>query len=334
MLANPALELGGLVMRTVRVLSRLRPAMLSRVFLVALLVFGTKIIPLHVEPVSAGIVHTVLNRVVALPDSDSLDIFEPIDLNGDGQDDLNIKLDRGSTCVCLPGDPMPPYHLAFLVPGTGASNQQYIATYLPVVTNLDVTALSENSVIGSGMGLVTLSEGRLYHSATEFPDAVPYQAHGEFGSQLSYIGFSADLDGGTKFGWIGIHFELGTSSFGDPGTATIVDFAFEDSGNPIVAGQINPKSGTDLNGDGVTNREDVSIWDSAYGLNSAGDVNGDGISSSFDLLAIQRAMSLSTIASPVTTVPEPGGFILMLSLLISTSIIRRADHRRRDGTRH
>ncbi|TWU29325.1 dockerin type I repeat-containing protein [Bythopirellula polymerisocia] len=77
----------------------------------------------------------------------------------------------------------------------------------------------------------------------------------------------------------------------------------------------------DLNGDGVTNSADLSLWQNGYGIPSigsplAGDANGDGYVDGGDFLRWQRGYTGVENLSNTTVVPEPAVIVLLLLSLI------------------
>lgn len=76
-----------------------------------------------------------------------------------------------------------------------------------------------------------------------------------------YIGFSADNDGQTVFGWAQV------DGIGDE--LSITRWAYQDSGDSIQIGEEDPpeppKCDADINGDGVVNAADLGLLLSAWG---------------------------------------------------------------------
>lgn len=79
----------------------------------------------------------------------------------------------------------------------------------------------------------------------------------------------------------------------------------------------------DFDQDGDVDGDDLAKWEADYGLNSGSDANGDGVSNGLDYLAWQRQFgSGSPSASLSATVPEPSSQILVLSLLALVNLFR------------
>ena len=152
----------------------------------------------------AAIVYSgTLNVTLGLNDTQSLD------LDGGGYD-LRFELDRRF----VPGGP---YNYAIaqaLVNGgiIGAGN---------AVQNFSASeSISGASLINTGYLFWARTFGTL-HPGYEFSYSSP-----------GYVGFRLELDGGDKYGWVQIK-DIPSNAR----SYTIVDWAYEDSGNPIKTGE-------------------------------------------------------------------------------------------------
>ncbi len=79
----------------------------------------------------------------------------------------------------------------------------------------------------------------------------------------------------------------------------------------------------DFDQDGDVDDSDLSIWETALGLNTLGDADSDGDSDGNDFLTWQQQYTgpLGTVST--TTVPEPTAIVLILSGLLSLSSLGR-----------
>jgi len=80
----------------------------------------------------------------------------------------------------------------------------------------------------------------------------------------------------------------------------------------------------DFNRNGVVNGDDLTVWNSAYGLNNYADANSDGLSDGADFLVWQRQYGLGLPVAMAAAIPEPTAMAL---LVIATAML--AHHRRR-----
>ena len=72
-------------------------------------------------------------------------------------------------------------------------------------------------------------------------------------------------------------------------------------------------SPADFNLDGLVNADDLSRWQTAYGVDNTADADGDGDTDGADFLVWQREMgAFSTLVANSTAVPEPSGMILLV----------------------
>jgi hypothetical protein len=67
----------------------------------------------------------------------------------------------------------------------------------------------------------------------------------------------------------------------------------------------------DFTGDGVVNGADLTVWRTAYGVNSSGDADGDNDTDGRDFLQWQKHYGAGTLTD-FATIPEPGGVMLLL----------------------
>jgi hypothetical protein len=75
--------------------------------------------------------------------------------------------------------------------------------------------------------------------------------------------------------------------------------------------------GGDLNFDGEVTRDDLAIWQAAYGETTTGDVDLDGDTDGRDFLIWMRQYSQAMAISSSLAVPEPSGFALSLLILVA-----------------
>ncbi len=265
---------------------------------------------------SAEIVHTNSALTVNLPLFESPDVVVPIDLNADSIADFEIRLSTGSVCVCLPGDAQPPFWHGDLLPGPGASDQQ-------VIGSSSILALAKNQIIDVGQDFNSSPDGLLFSAETVGGISGFLQIYsGEFDQTLDYVGVRFNIGPETYFGWLSFQVTLLTPI--NPGFVTIGDFAFEDTGNLILAGQTSEQVGTDLNGDGTTNHEDLLIWTDAYNSSTAGDADENGVSNGLDFLQLQIALGDSTSPPIAQTVPEPRSYLLLaIAIAIVVPVVRK-----------
>ncbi|MFT7314340.1 MAG: hypothetical protein ACI9J5_002483, partial [Paraglaciecola sp.] len=85
-----------------------------------------------------------------------------------------------------------------------------------------VTAFNAGDVIGAG------STANFYDSLGWSYDGTPYNNFPGAGDK--FVGVEFEIAGDVKYGWLGLNLSL------DVGTLTIYDFAYEDSGSSIAAG--------------------------------------------------------------------------------------------------
>lgn len=100
------------------------------------------------------------------------------------------------------------------------------------------------------------------------------------------------------------------------GQAVVSDMAYEDSGQPILAGQVADWLTADFDRDGIVDGDDLAGWTGGVGDGDAYDADGDGDSDGNDFLAWQQqfgASSFVTAAQPAASaIPEPTGGLLVI----------------------
>ncbi len=102
------------------------------------------------------------------------------------------------------------------------------------------------------------------------------------------------VDSGELNGWIQLSLEA--NAVGQPVTMTVIDWAYEDSGLEIAAGDTGEKTSLpgDVNCDGVVNLLDVAPFVDLIingGFSGKADLNGDGV---VDLLDVQPFVNILT----------------------------------------
>jgi hypothetical protein len=188
--------------------------------------------------VAAAMIVTGANRADgAIRFTSSSTVFFPpaaveqvaLDFNGDSVADFKVRSLHFDACACLPGDPLPPYWFMDILGDAGATNKMHVvdavghALFPPV-------SLAANSPIdgtrpygntdGDELFTVILSSSQVRGNFQ--PAAAP-----------QFVGVKFDLAGNTRFGWIGL--DVPPNIFGG---VRLLGYAYEDTGAPILAGQI------------------------------------------------------------------------------------------------
>ena len=91
--------------------------------------------------------------------------------------------------------------------------------------------------------------------------------------------------------------------------------AYEDSGQPILAGQVADWLTADFDHDGIVDGDDLAGWTGGVGDGDAYDADGDGDSDGNDFLAWQQQFGASSfVAAPpaASAIPEPTGGLLII----------------------
>jgi hypothetical protein len=128
------------------------------------------------------------------------------------------------------------------------ANAQHIkGTYNPILYyHNDALNLPNNYQIGSN--LANFPRAQWYHGGGPYADTlngtISYEgattdSMGNFNNATGYIGVRFQTQCGLAYGWI--HYQ-GVTSIGNTSTGTIIDWAYEDNCQPIVAGQTQSAS--------------------------------------------------------------------------------------------
>jgi hypothetical protein len=91
--------------------------------------------------------------------------------------------------------------------------------------------------------------------------------------------------------------------------------AYEDSGQPILAGQVADWLTADFDRDGIVDGDDLTGWTGGVGDGDAYDADGDGDSDGNDFLVWQQQFGASSfVAAPpaASAIPEPTGGLLAI----------------------
>lgn len=240
-----------------------------------------------------------------------------LDWNGDSSPEFSITLQNNYSQVSTPE------HVNHVLASLGrpvASEAQ--ASYLvsPASPTPDSpAALQLGQRIGPEETFSESSGGPLFRGEfrTFQGSAVP-AAPGNFltANSAAYVGARFLLGGETRYGWVRLSFSGGSQAGLVQGQATVFGMAYEDSGQPILAGQVADWLTADFDRDGIVNGDDLASWTGGVGDGDAYDADGDGDSDGNDFLVWQQqfgASSFVAAAQPAASaIPEPTGGLLMI----------------------
>lgn len=259
------------------------------------------------------------------------------DLNFDGIADLILSTRTLYSQITIPEFPNHVEATVAVLPGIENPTAISFMTLANSPEPGAAAALSLGASIGASGAFADSPPSLLFYGVLQFSSSAIGSPPGNYPgqSQSRYLGVRFEVDGAAKYGWVRFSFSGPSvqsliNANGTPfgvGNATIHSYAFEDSGNPIIAGQIADVS-ADFNLNGVIDGGDIAAWQAAAGISSAGDVDGDGETDGADLLIIQRQLGrsvmLPAIAANSAAAPEPATEVLAVLALAG---LRRSHHR-------
>lgn len=173
----------------------------------------------------------------------------------------------------------------------------------------------------SGDGIASISDA--FQTATQI---------GILGPVDSLDSITVDIDHEFIEGLLGATDYFGIAILGDPDYDSL-SFAtneFFQSSSSAVPAQLfltytvpdEPES-SDFDGSGSVDYNDLSYWQSAFGLNALADADGDNDSDAADFLEWARNFSNSTvIAQAATQVPEPNSLLFLIGMHIAACRFR------------
>ncbi|MFV2069957.1 MAG: dockerin type I domain-containing protein, partial [Pirellulales bacterium] len=103
-----------------------------------------------------------------------------------------------------------------------------------------------------------------------------------------------------------------------------------------AVGVTGPAFGSDFNGDGIVDIQDLLIWRASFpiasgALGSEGDADGDGDVDGIDFMIWQTKNGGPPVLAAAAAVPEPAaGLLLMLGTIFLGSNLRGPTRRRQD----
>ncbi len=236
-----------------------------------------------------------------------------IDFDGDSVAEFNITTLVFEVCACLPGDPQPPYFVASVTSGLGATDQKYLLTAdsldpsEPAALSIDQLIGPGNFVLDNGSTILETANGAIF-----LPPI--HTGRGNFlpGTSIRYLGLEFEIASNTYYGWIGLTAGYGSSIL-DPGDLRIQGYAYDDTGAPILAGQTTEI----LFADGDLD-QDVDGSDFLA-------LQRDGISTA-ELAAWEAQFGSTLPPNNLVTVPEPSSL-----LMLAISMLAVVGHRRQRG---
>lgn len=260
----------------------------------------------------AAVVYRPIGQTFNFPlwNSPSPTTLVPLDWNGDGIPELNLRLRNDGQFI---GPDRSGFMIsAELVDSTaeGAIDAAYLISSQSPYPIAPAVLMVGEDIDHTKSFSDAYYNGRLftgeYYSIAQGA-ATPTIGNVRTLKSLRYVGVNLAIDSESRYGWVGMRFEA-DNFFATFPNVSISAFAYEDSGQSIAAGQIAAKLSADFNDDGVVNAADLAVWNLSDG-GAAADADDDGDSDGADLLVWQQQLGqrwMATAASATATgVPEP-----------------------------
>lgn len=236
-----------------------------------------------------------------------------IDVDGDGVLDLYIELQYAD--VTIPEDPGNFRASAVAIDPASDPARVGMMTTAASVYPLTPAALPLGASIGPSESFSFDERSPLFRAVASPTNRATTVAPSNFPNATTfhqYLGIRLDAGSNPVYGWVQIWFDAPSlvNLLSDPNRNGVFvrNIAFDDSGQHILAGQIQDLYEGDMNRDGLVNSLDLDHWQTAYGASS----DGDELATGRDFLAIQRQQGASALQQNpfVAAVPEPSTAVL------------------------
>lgn len=261
---------------------------------------------------SAAVVYDSTPRVYSFPlpntSTPNPSVNFTLDLNGDSVAELGVSLANHFGQIQIPEEVT--HLLASLTrPNEGESDASYLVSTLspspssPAAMQLG-SLIGPDATFSESFGATLLrGEYRTFQGT-----AVP-KAPGNFltANSPAYVGAQFLIVGELRYGWVRLSFIGGSQGGLNQGLAVVSGMAYEDSGQPILAGQVADWLTADFDRDGIVDRDDLASWTGGV---------GDGDSDGNDFLVWQQQFGASSFVaaaqSAASAIPEPTGGLLAI----------------------